>query len=227
MYQMFNKTIKCDLCERSFVNKQNYNRHRRDIHQLKANATACNVLCPTCNNKFLSNSEYLSHLENGHEVMIESNTMTFANESGMYTAALLSILFIFAVFLDFSDWKIRIETATKAQYIKYSSDKISNGSIKSVYQCNRSGFYESKSAGIREKKIAGPRKISGTCPARIKKTVCKSDGSIIASWISTHYGHSMELKHLNLPKNDQSDIVQMLLSKIPESILGRRKASSR
>ena len=65
--------------------------------------------------------------------------------------------------------------------------------------------------------MAGSRKISGTCPAKISKTMFKADSSIAVDWISTHFGHDNELRHMNIPQAERSKIVSMLHSKVPES----------
>ena len=112
--------------------------------------------------------------------------------------------------LDFLNWKIKLEEETVSFYKIAKGEVNSELLTKKTFECNRSGFYESKGKNIRNLKIQGSRKCNGKCPSKIKATINNKTKRVEVCFIETHAGHKNELKHINIPNEDKKQIVSQL-----------------
>lgn len=119
-----------------------------------------------------------------------------------------------------------MEKATSSYYRKDRSKK-DDKQVTMYFNCNRSGTYLPKQERVRRIKSQGSRKMNRTCPAKLIVTKKNCNDTINVYFIPTHIGHQIDLKHLNLHKEDRLRIAQnleqgvdrgQLLSKIKESI---------
>lgn len=64
----------------------------------------------------------------------------------------------------------------------------------------------------RASKVQGSKKINFNCTSQIKIEVNKLNRSVFIKFYKTHYGHSIDLQHLKIPKTDRMTIAQKLAS---------------
>lgn len=119
------------------------------------------------------------------------------------------------IFLEFRVWKIQIENTEKCNYvINRGTQRLSSGDKKTYYVCNRSGHY-TKSGTKKATKTQGTCKLNRACISQMNVTL-KSNGSILVERQKSHYGHSMDIQHLRISKEERNIIANKLLEGVPK-----------
>lgn len=76
------------------------------------------------------------------------------------------VLLYVIVSTEFMEWKVGEEEQTCSQYVKQTGDCVrSDGYIRRIYVCHRSGPYRKCGRSIRHLKVQGSNKIDDKCPA--------------------------------------------------------------
>ena len=107
-------------------------------------------------------------------------------------------------YLEFEEWKMKVESATNTVYIK-SSGLMKSKDKMDYYYCSRSGYFKSKGSGIRAMKSQGTSKIYSYCTSKMILHQLKND-SLEADIVTTHYGHDISLGHLRIAKQERQAI---------------------
>ena len=129
-------------------------------------------------------------------------------------------------FTEFEGWKAEIESSTNTCYIKCSGMKVVGREKVDYYYCNRSGYYDEEDRkGIRATKSQGTSKVDSYCTAKI--VLHYTDEHVLKADItSTHYGHTIDLGHLRLSKQQRQSIAGQLLQGVSfDSILDKIRDS--
>lgn len=216
-----NISIKCENCARSFTSQSNLNRHLRDIHNSSPVGNKLNFLCPICCVSHPKKEDFDIHLQSRHDISLVEEEHHFQDCSGEcpYNCPYKYNGYC-SIVLGFLRWKENIEEETSSFFAKESGKKRIRNGFKEFFRCNRSGKYESQ-AVKRNERIQGTRKIGGFCPAAMKVSVI-DDGRTIARFCSTHFGHQVQLKHLNVPKSKRLKIAAQLRAGISRDEVLRR-----
>lgn len=153
--------------------------------------------CPICQTPFDRKSLILQHFLDAHRFNLVTKNMEFETRA------------------DFDEWQMRVERETLNNYsIRSSQTYINYKSI--LYNCSRSGFYQSRSTGRRSVKATGTRKINGFCPAEIWLKIMP-DGRCQVQFSSTHVGHANELAHMRLLDHKCESIIAAFDPNVPVS----------
>ncbi|ESO00938.1 hypothetical protein HELRODRAFT_175437 [Helobdella robusta] len=209
-----NNKLKCTQCFKKFRNIFSLKTHGRKYHGMYSRQSMhcfdsnCNFLCSKL-------SQYISHLNDKHEMNVNFELLWFSNEK------------------EFSDWLIKIEQETPCNFLK-DKEIINSDVLKtSYYYCSRSGKYRSNSfkSKKRQTKSQGTCKIHNTCPAHFIKYLKKDDGSITIRYVSTHLCFSnrfQQLGHIRLSKFDKKWVLDRLIKNFPFSkILNEARLAAR
>lgn len=162
--------------------------------------------------------DIFNHLKNAHDIIIESEELTFASVGEFY------------------DWKSKIETEHSTQFKKRTT-KSSKLHVLTKYVCSRSGMFNPSGHGKRHVKLQGSKKINAFCPSAIDLTV-NTDGMLITfdfvnnqidisfvagfctvKFIKKHVGHKPELTHMTLNKEEKSQLAKKIAQKIPFNVI--------
>ncbi|KAJ8921273.1 hypothetical protein NQ315_013745 [Exocentrus adspersus] len=192
--------VYCNICEKIFTTRCHLNRHLRNVHHVTPKPTSYDksvhsfkCLEESCNNSFRYNSDLIKHLKNDHSFNIEDPEIKiFVNEE------------------DFKNWKLKIETTEKCNYVIIRGiQRLSCGDVKTYYVCNRSGFYHKK---YKQKatKYHGTCKINSSCISQMNVTML-ANGTIKVERQKMHYGHSISIQHLRISKEDRNIIANKLI----------------
>ncbi|KAF8771722.1 hypothetical protein HNY73_019102 [Argiope bruennichi] len=168
--------------------------------ELSKNKYFCNI----CGKSFPSRYNVKRHEKNKHGVTeIEEPSVSEHD---------------FDSFSSFEAWKLDIEKSTKSFFRKYTKDVVNaDGSVACYYKCHRSGVFVSRGKGKRHLKINGNNKIDGYCLAKIK--VVKNEDKCRITFTETHVGHSCDLGHLFLSKEDRYTLATKMASNIPFDVI--------
>ena len=114
------------------------------------------------------------------------------------------------IFLEFRVWKIQIENTEKCNYvITRGTQRLSSGNKRTYYVCNRSGQY-TRNIAKRAIKTQGTCKLNRACISQMNVTH-QCNGSILVERQKTHYGHSVDIQHLRLSKEEKNIIANKLI----------------
>lgn len=133
------------------------------------------------------------HLQQIHDVIIQSQELTFPSLQDFYL------------------WKTKMEIESNSKFVKYKYDAILK--IINIYTCHRSGNYVTRGKGVRHLKTQGSNKIGAFCPASIKVKI--ETGSCKIQFTSTHVAHQNDLGHLTLTLSERKELAQKIAAKIP------------
>lgn len=143
------------------------------------------------------------------DIQIES--LVFSSLKGTYLQFCNDVIpdvIIAVFFLDFFCWKASVEKFTKSSYIASVKYKSRNGLITHYYLCNRSGKLQPSKCCKRLPKSQGSCKLNRSCTSSIKVL---HGNFFFTTWVKTHYGHSQELQHIRLPKDDRATVASKLM----------------
>ena len=88
-----------------------------------------------------------------------------------------------------------------------SGEKSACNRISTYYYCNRSGYFNTTGHNVRSLKSQGTSKLNAYCTAAIVVTQSDQDQhKIQANIFTTHYGHSITIGHIRLPKEHRYTI---------------------
>ncbi|XP_072395518.1 zinc finger transcription factor family protein 17-like [Diabrotica undecimpunctata] len=193
--------VMCKECSKVYSSQSNLNRHLKEIHGLNAqiifydkNVTSFKCL-EGCNISFRLRLELVRHLEDCHN---------FKMEREMYE---------FSTIEDFQIWLRNVQSVSNAEYI-FPRGLVFSVSVKDVYyDCSRSGkSREVSHIRKRTKKCQGSKKINVACTSQIKLIKNETNSRVKAIFDKTHYGHSVDIQHLSIPKVERANIAQKLNS---------------
>lgn len=121
--------------------------------------------------------------------------------------------------LEFEDWKDEFEKREKCRFVKKSGSRMTDDGLRVCYfYCSRSGNFVSHSRGIKKRNAKGTSKSSVHCTASITLIEATS-GMVQVKACATHYGHTVDLKHLRLTKFDKSNIAGQIAQGVPRDIV--------
>jgi len=116
---------------------------------------------------------------------------------------------------EFLTWKSSEEYSTASRYIKVRRDvRNSQGDVRRVYRCHRSGSYRPRGRWGRQLKVQGTCKIGAICPASLFVRIL-STGVVRVDYYSRHQGHPTEVAHLQLRRDECEKVAGMLSLGIP------------
>lgn len=180
--------LKCSKCKAQFQHKGNLRYHERKVHKIGQLSVEVKRKCPLCSFTAIGQKRQTirDHFKKAHKTVLKIETRTFPDLE------------------EFLAWKSDVERKTNSVYLK----------TRYSYRCHRSGLFKPRGKNIRRLKTIGSCKINGYCPAVIDLRKC-NDGTLEASFVSTHVGHKNELKHIHLSKVERGKIAIQLASKKP------------
>lgn len=107
---------------------------------------------------------------------------------------------------DFEDWKVQHERETNTCFVRTTGEKGVCDKTKTYYYCNRSGYFSPRGNNVQSLKNQGTSKLNAYCTAAIVLTQNEQNPQIQANICTTHYGHSISVGHIWLPKEDRLTI---------------------
>lgn len=120
--------------------------------------------------------------------------------------------------LEFLEWKKNLERETSF----FIESGVNHEKKITYYDCNRSGSYASTSKE-RHTRIQGSRKMNGKCPSVM---ILTEDTELTVRFVRTHFGHEIELKHVDIPKEDKNMIAEFIKFGLPKHKILERIRSS-
>nr|CAI5822155.1 unnamed protein product [Callosobruchus analis] len=177
----------------------------------KAPASTTAGLCPLCDVGVKNGDHIITHLEEAHGVIVESETLNFNT------------------FEEFVQWRDKMYVDTMSQFARARGvDKVKNGE-RMYLNCHHSGRYRGRGSGYRYRDPNKICKRGRVCPARLVVT-CTLEGVEVVFY-KTHVGHSNESKYLRLTHSEREEIAGMLLDNVPHQeiiqTIGSKMPSSR
>ncbi len=121
----------------------------------------------------------------------------------------IAIKFYNCTFVEFLEWKSKVEKTTNVYYIKSSGMKLSTKNKFQYYYCSRSGNFNTRGMGKRCLKSQGTSKIDAYCTSKI--VLQYYEDCIQANFVTTHYGHDFSVGHLRLSLQEREAIAGQLL----------------
>ncbi|XP_054276962.1 uncharacterized protein LOC128995926 [Macrosteles quadrilineatus] len=191
------RKYECQECTASFSHKKNLNYHKRKFHSNDIPFFYIKRKCPACPyiSTQKSKKEIHEHFEKIHNVPIRTRRHKFNSIE------------------EFNIWKIDLEKASTASYVK----RFSNETV-AYYQCHRCGYHRSRGHTKRHIKLSGSCKINGYCPSNLTVRIKKNE--VLVHHVSSHFGHRNELRHIRLSREERRSIALQLANKKPhEEIL--------
>ena len=79
----------------------------------------------------------------------------------------------------------------------------------------RSGSYSSIGTGKRQLKSQGTSKIDNICPAHMKVQQDIDTSKVVATYVSAHWNHTKQLRHLPIPHSVRLGIASQLQQGVP------------
>ncbi|CAH0554828.1 unnamed protein product [Brassicogethes aeneus] len=193
-------TYTCKTCGHGFTHRRNYICHAR---KHDSSAFADEVIkskhpkkCPRCDFKHSYAKKMHEHFKEDHDFEVVEKDLEFSCEK------------------DLLQWRHSLETSTNSKFIKKGID-IFKEHTNELYICHRSGDYIPEGKGIRNLKNQGSHKINAFCPASIKIVKYKPSCKFKVTYIDTHFGHELDVKHLYLSPQDKHQIARRIASKVP------------
>ena len=176
-------------CSRSNNLKRHVQRKHPDLGLEEKSKWKC--FCYECKEKFFRISDMKDHLSIKHGYK-------FAKEKNVHNSV-----------EEFKEWKEELEREHGCSFVVARGQvRKQDGETVQYYTCNRSGIYKPKRDKKRRTKSSGTRKIDNNCTASMKVTI--KEGQVTSDTCLTHYGHEVELQHLNLPKGFRQEIAAKL-----------------
>nr|CAH7728279.1 unnamed protein product [Callosobruchus chinensis] len=161
----------------------------------EAPAPTTSGLCPLCDVGVKNGDNIIAHLEESHDVIVESEKLNFNT------------------FEDFVQWRDKMYVDTMSQFAKARGvDKVKNGE-RMYLNCHHSGRYRGRGNGHRYRDPSRICKRGKVCPARLVVT-CTIDGVEVVFY-KTHIGHNNEPKCFRLTHSEREEIAGMLLNDVP------------
>nr|BAN21368.1 unkown protein [Riptortus pedestris] len=214
---MEKKKVKCSDCDKYFRDRFNSWRHYLRVHappkekKNEEKAEKPKPTCSYCGHVFFKNGNLKRHSNLCKKLKPRSSPCEEYSFNDIYA---------------FEEWKRKIETETKARFVRKSHYKLQNGSSRTKFSCHRSGFFKPQGKNVRRLKSLGSNKINAICPAKIISIV-NSEGRVEVSFFSKHNGHAMELERIGLTKAERAQIAEKIAQKIPfKEILNNLKNST-
>lgn len=196
------KKFKCAECSAEYMTKKHLKRHVHSKHSKSVLKKLNTINCSLCSTCFTQKDDLFSHWKLDHAINIETEELKFENKDMFLT------------------WKNKTEIYTKSKFVRNISGFSSSGGKTEYFQCNRSGYFSSKSKGLRHLKTQGTCKINSICPARMKVRVLEN-GEHLIQFTKTHVGHGHDLGHLSLTQIQREALATKIASQIPfDAILG-------
>lgn len=192
----------CTVCKKIFSTRYNLNKHLRNVHDIMIpismshdkSAWSNKCLEEKCDSSYFKGKDLMEHLKKIHSLNFEIEERQFND------------------FKEFTIWKCAIEEQNMSNYIVSSREQDKHGKIITYYACNRTGKKsQSKEVFKRVTKTQGSCKINSACTSKIK-LLKNINGSFSAIWNKTHYGHSAEVQHLRISKQQRSSIASKLIN---------------
>uniref|UniRef100_A0A1Y1M411 C2H2-type domain-containing protein n=2 Tax=Photinus pyralis TaxID=7054 RepID=A0A1Y1M411_PHOPY len=199
----YNMPVKCEQCSKLFSKRSSLNRHIREVHKMKPKVASydtsvwkCKCLEDDCNKSFQQNKALITHLTEEHSKTFDYIELSLRDMD------------------EFQSWKTSIEKETKCSYI-FKSKVNSAVGFTMYYNCNRSftgkGPRDKNKQYQRLLKSKGSCKMSSCCTSQIK-LIKKGGNDILIQWQKTHYGHTLDLKHVRLSVQDREEVALKLIS---------------
>lgn len=218
----------CSICTRNFSYKKNFNHHMKtchgefrckeecderneesnEINTTHNEVTTCgdskrirrkSTKCPMCDYSVARKEQLIEHFKTSHNVQIVRQQIEFFSQQ------------------QFDEWKCETECNNNSKFVVEKIEKL-KGKTVIYYACHRSGNYRPEGKGLRRLKTQGSCKINAYCPASIKKTEHSAE-KIDVSYIETHIGHELELRHLQLTREENNYLAMKIAAKIPFDII--------
>ena len=212
----------CIICDKSFSTISNLFAHLRNIHKEQPVSAYRASKCALCSFEFQRASLYHEHLRSNHDVTVSVQQLEFSKESGNLKVASDHsddngiISFISA----FQEWLRTTMATTHTQFVKSAHKKETTAYKLCYYNCNRTGVLKSqvinKKKSLRSQKKQGSRRINGTCPARVRVAYV-GESNLEVAYCGTHVGHSCDLMHIDMTKDERDWLASMLTAGIPKS----------
>ena len=108
---------------------------------------------------------------------------------------------------DFQQWKEE-EMKTNTSYVCFSGARVRNHVRYQYYYCNSSGTYNPKGDKKRLLKLQGSNKVGIYCTADM--IVKQTQSAIKVTHCSTHFNHTIQLAHINLPEAVRLNVASKL-----------------
>ncbi|KAL0274921.1 UNVERIFIED_CONTAM: hypothetical protein PYX00_002941 [Menopon gallinae] len=191
------KPYECILCRKRFTAKKNLLKHLRVIHKNASEAEKLKVKktkCPKAKCMFACRKmrDLRNHVEKHHGIKILKDILQFTDEAS------------------FLKWKKEEEDNSVASFVSFRGRGIlKNGTVKQVLLCHRTGQYCPKGTGRHRLKAHGSCKIGGACPAAME-VFQSPDGQINVNYYKTHLGHSQDVIHLQLSRDDRAKLSERI-----------------
>lgn len=175
------------------------NHRRTNGHGSTGAAHLAKCLEPGCNSSHRFRSQLRDHLENVHSRKARTVERYFQNQG------------------EFDQWLSEIQDLTYVNFIASSKPSVGATSIKTIYECNRSGVYKGSKPGQVE-----TGKMGHNCTASVESTLFTAGprmGNIVATVHLDHYGHGLDCQFLRLSKVEREKIKSDLALQIPVSTI--------
>lgn len=205
----------CKFCKKNYTRRYNFKVHLKKFHpkiyaesELSKTKPKTDQKCPLC--------DYSSKLRND----VEKHLFDFHKIAEVSSFEILH----FVTNDEFARWKKDTEKSTNTIFIQPCGAQRSKNVKTTYYYCNRSGYFAPKGSGKRALRTQGSSKINSVCPAKIKKIETK-DG-IEVHYLDIHIGHTPDIRHLHLQKDERDEIALKIAQNIPfDTILQEIKQS--
>uniref|UniRef100_A0A1B6E200 C2H2-type domain-containing protein n=1 Tax=Clastoptera arizonana TaxID=38151 RepID=A0A1B6E200_9HEMI len=200
--------------------------------------------CMYCNKKYRQNAGRYNHMKRVHGLIVMERVAVSCQELGckyvcgskeklqkhlqkVHNKEMTVLTLEFNSISEFDSWKDEFEKREKCRFVKKSGSRMTEDGFKlCYYYCSRSGTFISHSRGLKKKSSKGTSKSSVHCTASITVTEAQN-GMVQVKVCATHYGHSVDLRHLRLTKYDKSNIADQIARGVPrEIVLDKIRASA-
>ncbi len=113
------------------------------------------------------------------------------------------------------EWKNAVENWLQLTYIRRGGQRRRRGMDLIYFYCNRSGFYDGRhDSGKRRKSGKGSSKLGFYCTATMTARLFKN-GSVSVETCVDHYGHSIQLAHVRIPKLERQRLAGKIRQGVP------------
>ncbi|XP_067134135.1 uncharacterized protein [Centruroides vittatus] len=187
----------CNICEKEYKAKKSLIRHQRLLHNVVTCQLGKNLPCPFSLSEECLNLACVS-IESLRQHCIEKHGYEECEEQ-----------LTFNDMSEFFVWKDKEEKLVKSSFISRNGPTtLSDGRIKKIYTCHRSGNYVPKGCGKRQIKSQGSCKSGKICLASIEVFI--TSNSIIVKYHKNHCGHDLSLAHIHLSDSEKAVIAGKL-----------------
>ena len=186
----------CELCNMQLSGRQALYKHKKRKHSSAnvSDRTNSHCKCNLCPFSAHQVHELVVHYNSKHNMKFNVNSKSFNNQE------------------EFILWKNEIEKNTSAHYVLNTSCKKTATAFVSYYYCRRSGNKRCVETPKRSRKCQGSCKINNYCTSYMKVSKNIKDCTISVNFCLDHYGHSLQIAHLNISHGLRAQIAGKLAS---------------